>query len=71
MELSEHIWQIAAVVYVLGMFPLYIVYNMYPADRFGSLAQSLTIISIFGAVGLITIHMLIGAWGKGTKDEDL
>ena len=71
MEIMDHLWLIAAIVYVAGMFPLFLAYNAMPFDRFGSLAQSLTIVSIIGAVGIMTIHMLVGAWGKGPKDEEL
>lgn len=71
MELSEHIWLIGTLIYVLGMFPLFYIYQAYPLDRFGSLAQDLTYISIFGAIGLLFLHMLVGAWGKGPRDEDL
>jgi hypothetical protein len=70
-EILDHIWLIAAIVYVLGMFPLFYVYNIMPLDRFGSLAQSLTLVSITGAVIVLTIHMLVAAWGKSPKDEDL
>ena len=71
MDIKEEIWLIGAIVYVLGMFPLFLLYNAQPFDRFGSLIQGMTFISIIGAVGLLFIYMLIGAWGNGPKDEDL
>lgn len=71
MELREELWVIAAAVYVLGMFPLFYLYQTYPLERFGSVSQSMTVISLFGAIGLLFIYMLIGAWGKGPREEDL
>lgn len=71
MELKEELWLIGTIIYVLGMFPLYYLYNAQPFDRFGSLITGLTYISIFGAVGVLFLYMLVGAWGKGPKDEDL
>lgn len=71
MELRESVWLIGTLVYVLGMFPLWYVYQTQPFDRFGTLMQTLPLISIFGAVGLLFIYMLFGAMGKPPKDEDL
>ena len=71
MELKEEVWLIGTIVYVLGMFPLFYLYNAHPFDRFGTLITDLTIISIVGAVGIIFLYILIGAWGNGPKDEDL
>lgn len=71
MELKEELWLIGAIVYVLGMFPLFYLYEARPFDRFGTLITGLTLISIVGAVGILFIYMLIGAWGKGPRDEDL
>lgn len=71
MDLRYHLWQIAAAIYVLGMFPLFYYYQTMPFDRFSALIQSLTYISLFGAIVVLFIHMLVGAWGKGPKDEDL
>lgn len=71
MEIKEELWVIGAIIYVLGMFPLYYLYNAQPFDRFGTLITGLTLISIVGAVGILFIYMFIGAWGNGPKDEDL
>lgn len=71
MEIREELWLIGAIIYVLGMFPLYYLYNAQPLDRFGSLIQGMTYISIFGAVGILFLFMLVGAWGNGPKDEEL
>ncbi|MDG6981327.1 MAG: hypothetical protein JRN51_09500 [Nitrososphaerota archaeon] len=71
MKVSENIWVIAAVIYVAGMLPLWYYYNIAPFDRFSSIAQTLPYISIFGAVFVLFTHILVGAWGKGPKDEDL
>ena len=71
MELKEELWVIGAAIYVLGMFPLYYLYNAQPFDRFGALITGLTLISIVGAVGVLFAYMFIGAWGNGPKDEDL
>lgn len=71
MDLKEELWVIGAAIYVLGMFPLYYLYNTQPFDRFGTLITGLTLISIVGAVGVLFAYMLIGAWGNGPKDEDL
>lgn len=71
MDIKEDLWVIGAVIYVLGMFPLYYLYNTQPFDRFGTLITGLTLISIVGAVGILFVYMFIGAWGKGPRDEDL
>ena len=71
MDLKEELWVIGAAIYVLGMFPLYYLYNTQPFDRFGTLITGLTLISIIGAVGVLFAYMLMGAWGNGPKDEDL
>jgi hypothetical protein len=71
MDLKEELWLIGAIVYVLGMFPLYYLYNAQPFDRFGALISGLTLVSIVGAVGILFMYMLIGAWGKGPREEDL
>jgi hypothetical protein len=71
MEIKEEIWLIGAIIYVLGMFPLYYLYNAQPFDRFGSLITGLTLISIIGVVGVLFLFMLVGAWGNPPKDEDL
>ena len=71
MELKDQLWAIGALIYVAGMFPLFYVYVTMPLDRFGALAQTLTYISLFGAIVILFLHMLLGAWGKGPKDEEL
>ena len=71
MELKEEVWLIGTIVYVLGMFPLFYIYQSQPFNRFGTLITGLTLISIIGAVGILFIYILIGAWGKSPKDEDL
>jgi hypothetical protein len=69
MGLRDEIWVIGAAVYVLGMFPLYYLYTVYPMQRFGDLISRITIISLFGAIGLLFIYILIAAWGSGDSDE--
>jgi hypothetical protein len=71
MEVKEKVWLIAAVVYVLGMFPLFYLYQANPLDRFGTLITNMTYISLFGAIVLLSIYIWIGAWGEGPKEEDL
>ena len=71
MELKEELWLIGTIVYVLGMCPLFYLYQASPTERFGTLITSMTIISIVGAVGILFLYMLVGAWGKGPRDEEL
>lgn len=71
MDYKEELWLIGAIIYVLGMFPLFYLYQAAPLDRFGGLITNMTYISIFGAVGVLFIYMLIGAWGNSPRDEDL
>jgi hypothetical protein len=69
MDLKGQLWVIAAIIYVGGMFPLFYVYQTQPLERFGTLATSLTYISIFAAVGILFIHIWLGAWGKDAKAQ--
>jgi hypothetical protein len=71
MGLVDNLWVIAAIVYVAGMFPLFYLYQAYPLDRFGDTITRATIISIFGAVGLLSLYIFAGAWGKSPSDEQL
>jgi hypothetical protein len=71
MGLSENIWVIAAAIYVLGMFPLFYYYQSFPLDRFGTTITRLTLISIFGAVGVLFIYIFLGAWGTSRREEEI
>lgn len=71
MNIADDIWLIGAIIYVLGMFPLFYFYSYTSVDKFGAILTNLTYISIFGAVGVLFLFMLVGAWGNGPKDEDL
>lgn len=69
--LKHQLWLIGAIIYVAGMFPLFYFYQVLPFDRFGTTMQTLTYISLFGAIIILFLHMLVGAWGEGPKAEDL
>jgi hypothetical protein len=60
--LRSHIWLIGAAVYMVGMFPLFFLYQAYTLDRFGLTITRATLISIFGAVGLLFLQMVVAAW---------
>jgi hypothetical protein len=58
--LTEYFWVIASVIYVGGMFPLYLYYQSDPLGRFGP-GTSLDIISTAGAF-LLFIQFFVAAW---------
>jgi hypothetical protein len=59
--LRDYIFLIAAVVYVVGMFPLYFVYQSDPSQTF-RLLPNLAYISI-GGISLVFLQFLVAAWG--------
>lgn len=69
MNLKEHFWLLAAVIYVGGMFPLFVLYEMFPADRFGALISNMTYISIVGVTGLLFLFMMVAAFGSNTVSK--
>lgn len=68
MSLRNHIWLIGAAIYVAGMFPLFYLYQAYPLDRFGLTITRATLISIFGAVGLLFLQMVLAALGEKSQE---
>jgi hypothetical protein len=68
MTIRNHIWLIGAAIYVAGMFPLFFLYQAYPLDRFGTTITRVTLISIFGAVGLLFLQMVLAAWGEQPRE---
>lgn len=69
MILRDELWVIGATIYVVGMFPLLYFYQVDPTQRFAEFVTRFTIISIFGAVGLLFLQMLLGAWySRGPND---
>ena len=45
---KEYIWVIASIIYVGGMFPIFLYYQANPGNRFAGL-ESVTILSVAGA----------------------
>ncbi|HXQ92120.1 MAG TPA: hypothetical protein VN739_03875 [Nitrososphaerales archaeon] len=59
-DLKDKIYIIAAVIYVVGMFPLYYLYQANPAGNY-QIVSDLSYISIGGAF-LVFLQLLIAAW---------
>ena len=59
-SIKENIYLISALIYVVAMFPLYYLYEAYPAQRY-QLIPDLTWISIGGAF-LLFLQLFVAAW---------
>jgi hypothetical protein len=57
--LKEYLWVIFAILYVLGMFPLFYVYQAFPADRY-TLVPEVAYIST-GACVLLFAQFFVAA----------
>ena len=53
--LKEYVFAIAAIIYVGGMFPLYYLYEVFPADRY-------TLIPTFSWISVAGCILLFGQW---------
>ncbi len=59
-EIKDYIYVIAAIIYVVAMFPLYIVYQSNPSQAYGIL-PNLSLISI-GGIFLVFLQLFVAAW---------
>jgi hypothetical protein len=58
---KEYIFAIGAVIYVLGMFLLLYVYQMNPGSNYTTI-PTVSLVSIFGAIGLLFAQLFVAAW---------
>jgi uncharacterized membrane protein len=67
--LKDYIYLIAAVIYVVAMFPLYFVYQSDPSQTFHIL-PNLALISI-GGISLVFLQFIVASWdAKGPEKKE-
>ncbi len=67
--IKDYIYLIAAVIYVVAMFPLYFVYQSDPSQTFHIL-PNLALISI-GGISLVFLQFLSAAWdARGPEKKE-